>query len=152
MARRPVLASSCAVAATAAEARFRIDRPIDETRRTTVIALDRGAEHIAAGAAPEVSERVRFYNAAGDPGWGGAGAAVEGSDLVILVATPQLDRSTAAAVGRVCGRSRIPTFGLVVGRPLERAGAVSALRDQTAMLMASETPLDLADILSDLRA
>lgn len=152
MDRRPVLASSCAAAATAAEARFRIDRPIEETRRTTVIALDPGAERITAGAAGTASGRVTFLTAADSPGWGEENLMLEGSDLVILVATAEIDRPAASAVARICRRSRVPAFGLVVGAPLERAPAVSALRDQTAMLMASESPSDLADILSDLRA
>jgi hypothetical protein len=155
---RAILASSCAAAASAAEARFRIDRPIEENRRTAVIALDRGAEEITADAARTASSRVSFFSAGeGFTPSEEAHPPVEDgdlrtSDLVIMVATSQLDGSTAASVARLCAQSRVPIFGLVVGRPLERAAAVSALRDQTAMLLASETPSDLGDILSDLRA
>ena len=152
MRKRPVLANSCAAAATAAEARFRIDRAIEETRRTTVIALDQAAERITAGAAGAASERVSFVTAAEAVDPPADCSALEGSDLVILVATSEMDPAVASAARRLCEPARIPTFALVVGAPLERAIAVSALRDQTAMLLASETPSDLADILSDLRA
>lgn len=152
MGKRPILASSCAAATSAAEARYRIDRPIEETRRTTVIALDGGAAKINAGAARSASERVRFVTAASPAACGETRPLVEDSDLVILVATSELQSSTASSLGRVCEDTGVPVFGLVVGRPLERASAVSALRGQTNMLVASETPSDLADILSDLRA
>jgi hypothetical protein len=152
VAKRPILASSCAAAAGAAEARYRIDRPIEETRRTTVIALDAGAEKINTDAARTASERVRFVAAASLTACGETGPLLEDSDLVILVATSELQSSTASGLGRVCAGTGVPVFGLVVGRPLERASAVSALRAQTSMLVASETPSDLADILSDLRA
>lgn len=154
---RPILANSCASAASAAEARFRIDRPIDETRRTVVIALDRGAEEITADAARTASERVRFVSSAVDPAAEASDPAavareIDSSDLVIMVATSRLDGFTAARIARICASSLVPAIGLVVGRPLERAAAVSALRDHTVMLVVSETPSDLADMLSDLRA
>ena len=154
---RPIMANSCAAAASAAESRFRIDRPIDETRRTVVIALDRGAEGITADVAPTASERVRFLSAAVDAAAEVRDPAeiaheIDKSDLVIMVATSRLDVFTAARIARICASLRVPVVGLVVGRPLERAAAVSALRDHTVMLVVSETPSDLADILSDLRA
>lgn len=151
MTRVPVLASSCASAATAAEVRFRIDRPIEEGRRTTVIALDPGAARIAAGAAGVVSDRVTFLtmDRSSDPAR--VGSEVQGSDLVVLVATSEMDSSTVSALGQV-DHGRVPAVGLVVGAPLERVGAMAALRDRTLMLVASETPSDLSDILSDLRA
>ena len=152
MGKRPVLANACASAATAAEARFRINRAIEETRRTTVVALDRAAERITAGAAAAASGRVSFVTAAEATNPPPGTSTLEGSDLVILVATSEMDPAAASAVRQLCEPARVPTFGLVVGAPLERAMAVSALRDQTAMLLASETPSDLADILSDLRA
>src|SRR5680860_1159453 len=49
---RPTLLSSCALAATAAEARYRIDGPMMSTRASRVIALDEQA----AGIVQRVSE------------------------------------------------------------------------------------------------
>ncbi|MBO0834572.1 MAG: hypothetical protein J2P28_03505, partial [Actinobacteria bacterium] len=40
----PILLNSCARAATAAEARYRLDYPITPSPATRVIALDEGAE------------------------------------------------------------------------------------------------------------
>ena len=151
MTRVPVLASSCAAAATTTEVRFRIDRPIEEHRRMTVIALDPGAARLAEDAAGVVSDRVTFLTVDRFSDPTRVGAAVQGSDLVVLVATSEMDPS---AVGRLrhVDHGRVPTVGLVVGPPLERVGAMAALRDRTLMLVASETPSDLSDILSDLRA
>ena len=42
---RPILANSCALAATAEEARFRIDRPIG-SRAALILALDRDAGEV----------------------------------------------------------------------------------------------------------
>ena len=57
MANRPILASSCALAATAAEARFRIDAKPQPPRATSVVALDDGAVEVVRGAGRPGVER-----------------------------------------------------------------------------------------------
>ena len=116
----------------------------------TVIALDPGAARLAEDAAGVVSDRVTFLTVDRFSDPTRVGAAVQGSDLVVLVATSEMDSSAVGGLRHVDGR--VPTVGLVVGPPLERVGAMAALRDRTLMLVASETPSDLSDILSDLRA
>jgi hypothetical protein len=56
----PILLNSCARAATAAEARFRINRPIKPTRATRVIALDDSAAVSVRDAAREHWADARF--------------------------------------------------------------------------------------------
>ena len=46
MTTRPILGSSCARATTAAEMRYRIDRPIRGRRGARIIGLDTGADAI----------------------------------------------------------------------------------------------------------
>jgi len=46
MTARPILGSSCARATTAAEMRYRIDRPIGGRRGARIIGLDAGADAI----------------------------------------------------------------------------------------------------------
>ena len=61
MANRPILANSCARAATAAEARFRIDaKPIRRPRATSVVALDDGAMELVRELAGQEWNAARF--------------------------------------------------------------------------------------------
>jgi hypothetical protein len=61
VARRPILQSSCAVATTAAEARYRIDAPIAGRRGTRVVALDDGAATLVRRLAQEPWNAARFF-------------------------------------------------------------------------------------------
>lgn len=58
---RPILHSSCAQATTWAEARFRIDGPIEGRRGARVVALDDGAATLVRGLARERWHGARFY-------------------------------------------------------------------------------------------
>jgi hypothetical protein len=58
---RPILQSSCAVATSAAEARFRIDTPIEGRRGTRVVALDDGAATLVRRLARESWNAARFF-------------------------------------------------------------------------------------------
>ena len=60
MQRRPILANSCARAASAAEARYRIETPINDQRSTAVFALDAPARAIVGASRSGHSDRVRF--------------------------------------------------------------------------------------------
>jgi hypothetical protein len=57
----PTLPSSCARAATAAEARFRIQRPVAPARAPRIIALDDGASEIVRRVAELEWANARFY-------------------------------------------------------------------------------------------
>jgi hypothetical protein len=60
MANRPILANSCALAATAAEARFRIDAKPQTPRATSVVALDDGAMVLVRELAGQEWNAARF--------------------------------------------------------------------------------------------
>ena len=143
---RPILANSCARAATAAEARFRIDRPIGG-RAALVVALDDQAAEVV----DRVAERpwqgahfVRATNAFDED--------LTDTDVAVMVATAGADAGAAAAVAQACAMRGIMTAGLILGDPLEVAAAVSALRPYARNLMVTEDEDDVAEVLTALSA
>jgi hypothetical protein len=143
---RPILRSSCAQAATAAEARFRIDRPIGG-RAALVVALDEGAAAIVGRLAERPWQGARFFtdDAPTDD-------ELAESDVAVMVATGEDGAEAAAAVARACTRRGIMTAGLVVGERHEVGAAVSALRPYARVLMVTDDEDDVSEVLTALRA
>ena len=144
----PILANSCARAATADEARFRIDRPIGG-RNALIVALD----HHAAGVVDRVAERpwgaARFF---GSPDSEPVLAALPEADVVIMVATADADGEAAETIARAAFERGIMTAGLILGERIEVADAVAALRPYARNLMVTEDEEDVAAVLTALRA
>jgi hypothetical protein len=152
--------SESARAASAAESRFRIDAPIVPARAARVVALDEPAASVARRLAGHPWAHARFYTGHAD---GGGllhqldGAAVEleevltGSDVVVVLATEDGGRDTAAAIGRLCGRRGITTAGVVLGDGFEAEGAVAALRPYARVLLLSADESDAFELLTALR-
>jgi hypothetical protein len=145
---RPILLNACAQAATAEEARFRIDRPIGG-RKALIVALDEAA----AGVVERVAERP----------WGGAQffrtpdvatvvAELEDADIVVVVGTAGSDGDAAAALARAGAERGIMLAGLILGRQGDVGDAVSALRPYARNLMVTEDEEDVAAVLTALRA
>lgn len=165
---RPTLLNGCARAATAEEARFRIDGPLGEPRVARVVALDPGAEAILAATASAPWAGAHFYRrvapAAGDaPAAGspvdleelggprvGLDEILDGADLAVLVATGDEGAGLAEAIGAAAGARGVMTAGLIFGDPL--SATASVLRPQARVLLVSSDDRDLADLLSALRA
>ena len=145
---KPILSNSCARAATAEEARFRIDRPIGG-RNALIIALDEQA----AGVVDRVAERpwgaALFFRT---PERGPIVDALPDADVAILIATADADGDAAEAIARAAAERGIMTAGLILGARLEVAGAVSALRPYARNLMVTEDEEDVAAVLTALRA
>jgi hypothetical protein len=177
--RRPILQSSCAVATTAAEARYRIDAPIAGRRGTRVVALDDGAATLVRRLAREPWNAARFFTlVAASPGHDGVfdGAAHDAetagrmalrrtdgtttrlgdelaeADVAVMVATANGSAPAAEAIGRACARRGIMTAGLALGEPREVADTVLALRPHAQVLLVSRDDSDLAEVLGALRA
>jgi len=144
---QPILASSCARAATAEEARFRIDRPIGG-RSARIIALDAAAAGVVARVAELPWGGSRFY----------ADAAsfdereLDDADVAIMIATADADGATAGSIARACAERGIMTAGLILGDRLDVGDAVSALRPYARNLMVTEDEDDVAAVLTALRA
>jgi hypothetical protein len=93
---RPILLNSCALAATATEARFRIDAPIPPSRGAWVVSLDGTADAVVRRVARRSWASARFFAVAG-PGMlarvDGTGPPVpletqlDGIDVAVMVAT-----------------------------------------------------------------
>ena len=147
---RPILASSCARAATAEEARFRIDRPIG-SRAALILALDPDAAEVVDRVAERPWGAARFFHADELPEDRLAGE-LDCADVAIMVATGDADGELAAAIARACADRGIMTAGLIVGAQLEVAAAVSALRPYARNLMVTDDEEDVAEVLRALRA
>jgi hypothetical protein len=172
MQRQPTLLSSCARAATAAEARFRISPPEFARRSSRVIALDERAAELARSLAGRPWRGGRFLEF-GElrPASGGLADAVladavllgadgtptllsaelDGTDLAVMLATPGARAEAASAVGDACAARWITSVGLVVGAPGEAQDVVAALRPNAMVLVSLRSSQDVAEILSALR-
>jgi hypothetical protein len=164
---RPVLGSSCARATTAAEMRYRIDRPIRGRRGARIIALDEGADAIVGRIAGGPWGHARFFSLAGPVGDGGSEsvllrstdgvesnllAELDEADVVIMVATTGADDTAATMIGVGCTVRAIMTAGLVIGEPEVVGATVAAVRPHARVLMVSRDEHDVFDLLSALRA
>lgn len=145
----PVLANSCARAATAAEARFRIDRPIAGWS-ALVVALDAAAAEVVDRVAQRPWRGARFVHAED-----GAEAALSDeladTDVAIMIATADADGDAASAISRACVERGIMTAGLILGDRLDVGAAVSALRPHARNLMVTSDEDDVAEVLTALR-
>jgi hypothetical protein len=167
---RPTLLNACASAATAAEARFRIDRPISGGS-TRVIAMDEGAAEVVRRVAEEPWGGARFLTSGTEAPAGGANGAsadlvlrdLDGSgsrlsdelaeaDVAIMIATSDHGAEAAAAIARACAERGITTAALILGDTPELGPAVSALRPYARILMATADEDDVSEVLTALRA
>jgi hypothetical protein len=148
-ATRPILLNSCALAATAEEARFRIDRPIG-SRAALIIALDQRAADVVDRVAERPWRAARFMRAA--DGVERLEAQIADADVAIMVATADADGAAAGAIARLCAERGIMTAGLILGDPASVTDAVSALRPYARNLMVTEDEDDVAEVLTALRA
>jgi hypothetical protein len=167
---RPILGSSCARATTAAEMRYRIDRPIRGRQGARIIALDTGANAIVERIAGLRWGSARFYELAaqvGEVGGGGSESValrgvdggqsnllgvLDDADVVVMVATTGTDAAAATIIGAACTVRAIMTAGLVIGEPDVVASTVAAIRPHARVLMVSGDEHDVIDVLTALRA
>ncbi len=145
---RPTLLNSCAHAATAAEARFRIDRPIGG-RSALIVALDDDAAEVVDRLAERPWGAARFFRSPNDPQ---LTEEVPDADVAIMVGTADADGDAASAIARACAERGIMTAGLILGDRLDVTAAVSALRPYARNLMITDDEDDVAAVLTALRA
>ncbi|GAA5133122.1 hypothetical protein [Pseudonocardia adelaidensis] len=158
----PSLPSSCARAATAAEARYRIQRPVAPARAPRIIALDDGAVEIVRRTAMLQWSNARFYacrSSDGTPELRG----IEGrpatladelasADVVVMIATDDGGADCAHAIGKACWQRSIMTAGLVVSDDDAADRAVAALRPHARVLLPGADESDVVELLTALRA
>jgi len=140
--------SSCARAATAEEARYRIDRPIGG-RSARIIALDASAAEVVQRVAELPWGASRFFP---DAGSFSVATELDDADVAIMIGTADADGDTAASIARACAERGIMTAGLILGDRLDVGEAVSALRPYARNLMVTEDEDDVVAVLTALRA
>jgi len=147
---KPILANSCALAATAEEARFRITAEIG-SRAALILALDPPAAEVVDRVAERPWGAARFFHADSlSPEQ--LASEIDTSDVAIMVATADADGAAAEAIARACAERGIMTAGLVLGEQVDVAAAVSALRPYARNLMVTNDEEDVAEVLRALRA
>ena len=170
----PTLLSSCAHAAGAAEARFRVDYPNARARASRIVALDDGAAAVMRQVAHEDWDGARFLTfraARSAPGIAGLtldatlaaedgeetrlSAELEGADVVVMIASAGHGAEGAAVVGNACSVRSIMTAGLIVAPRRDDPGverAVQVLRPHAAVLVIASDPDFVPAMLTALRA
>ena len=156
------LLSSCARAATAAESRYRIDRPIAPARAARVVALDDAAADVVSRTSALEWANARFYvcAAAGDGvllrGIDGGPATLAdelaSADVVVMIATGDQGAGCAYTLGKACWERGIMTAGLILGDGSEADEAVAALRPHARVLLPTADESDVVELLTALRA
>jgi len=157
------------MAATAVEARFRIDAKPQTPRNTSVVALDEGAMAVVRELAGQKWNAARFLGcAAGADGPDGAGAGdyadlqlctVDGervrlseelaeADFVMMIATEGRGAAAAATIGDACTLRGIMTAGLIVGTNGESGAALTALRPNARVLLVTGDEQDATELLA----
>jgi hypothetical protein len=172
--------SESARMSSAAEARFRIDRPNSQPRAVKVIALDGPSERIVKELAQLPWQRASFLTASafsGAPrpgerfserfslgGWLNdlAGRTkdlideVDSADLVVMVASAGESAAAAALIGEACNLKHVMTTALILGGASASDEALSkmlgALRPHAMMLVISSADEYIKDMLTALRA
>jgi hypothetical protein len=157
--------SSCARAASAAEARYRIDAPV-ESRRARVIALDEPAADVLRSVAALEWASARFFVC---DSVGGSGEAddvllrgidgspavlsgeLAGAHVVVMVATQDSGADCAYAIGKACWERAVMTARMVLGDGSQTLGAVAALRPHARVLLPTADESDLVELLTALR-
>lgn len=156
----PVLVSSCARAATAKEAAFRIDYPLASARATRVVGFDVHADEVVRSVAGRVWAQARFYSAtgAGHQLVTMAGEArplageLDGADSLVMVAATGEHAGAAATIGAACQVRGIMTAGLVLTPGKLTSDALMALRPYARILLVPAEEDDLLELLRAIRA
>lgn len=171
LSRRPTLLNSSAMAATAAEARFRIKAPRPRSRSTRVIALDHAGAELLREPARDPRRASRFLAYRGpspielkDGKYDltlhqlvanvstRLSDEIADADFVFMVATADDGADAAAAIGQACQHDGITTGAIVIGPSSGTTRAVNALRPYARVLLATADREDLLAILTALRA
>jgi hypothetical protein len=168
--------SESARMSSAAEAKFRINRPNSQPRAVKVIALDAPSEHVVKDLAGSQWQRASFLTASsfsGAPrqgerfsmgGWLNdlAGRTkdlvdeVNTADLVVMVATAGESAAAAAIIGEACSVKHVMTTALILGGASTSDETLSKmlaqLRPHVMMLVISSADEYIKDMLTALRA
>jgi hypothetical protein len=169
-----MMPSESARAASAAEARFRINAPNSSPRAIKVIALDRPSESVVKKLAQAGWANATFLTtlATAPPrnepfsmsGWLGDLAGhtknlvdeIDHADLVVMISTAGENAEAASIIGEACSLKRVMTTALVIARDTASDAALSQslahLRPWAVMLVVASAEDYITDMLVALRA
>lgn len=147
--RPPTLLHSCAWAATAKEAAYRIDKPPAYVRTSRVFGLDPGAAAVVRDLADLPWHDTRFM-AGFDPDR--LADELRDADFVLMIATADDGAAAASAIGHACARRGITTAGIVLGLGYTATEAVAALRPHARVLLVTQDRQDIVEILGEVGA
>jgi hypothetical protein len=143
---RPILLNSCALAATAAEARYRINPTTPRPPRSSrIVGLDSGAFDVVQELARQPWNDAHFI---GRPDLVRFDEELTGADFVLMIATANDGAAAASAIGDACARRGIMTAGVVLNGSAATDAAVAALRPHARVLVVTEDRQDIAEIMS----
>lgn len=168
---RPTLLNSSARAATAAEARYRINAPIVASRESRIVGLDEQAGGIVRRVADLPWSAGAHFLTYGSPK---SVAGMEDSpvdatlrtpdgsetllsdeladaDVAVMLATSNDGAQAASIIGRACFMRGITTAGLVVAEGGAADEAVAALRPHAMVLVVTKDEEDVPEMLTALR-
>lgn len=168
----PTLLSTCARAATAEEAAFRVQRPNSKARASRIVALDERAAEIMREVSGEEWQGARFFTyveTRAEPeledlpydavlrGDGGAQTMLshelESADVVVMIATSRDSAKAASVVGNACFVRSIMGAGLIVAPASpEVRETVKALRPCCSVLVVASGAEYVPEMLTALRA
>jgi hypothetical protein len=162
MAHRQILANSCALATTAAEARYRINAKPQAPRATSVVALDDGAMAVVRDLAGQDWNAARFLGCADGPSGDFADIelrTVDGvpvrlseelaaADFVMMIATEGAGAAAASTIGDACTLRGIMTAGLIVDANGGSGPALAALRPNARVLLVTDDEVDATELLA----
>ncbi len=171
---RPTLLSSCALAATAEEAGFRVDYPNSATRSSRIFALDPAAAEIMYQIVEDPWKGAHFLTVRDgntvDPEKTGIddlalshpnGVAatlskeIEGADVVVLIATTGDGVGSAEVIAREAYHRKIMTVGLAMSESKEQHetdAVVNSLRRFASVLVVARDASFVPAMLTALRA
>jgi hypothetical protein len=168
---RPTLLNSCAKAATASEARFRINAPRFTTRASRIVAVDEGAAGVVRRTANElwtgdahflVFDAPMSVSGLDGPHVDATLRTVDGAeavlsdeltdaDVAVMVATTNAGAEAVSVVGQACFARAIMTAGLVVAEGGMAERAVASLRPHAMVLVVTTDEEDVPEMLRALR-
>lgn len=167
MDRRPTLLHTCAEAATAAEARFRVDYPNSKGRTSRIVALDSGAAAVIERISGQAWNGAHFLTyqeptsadtepdallRSSDGAERRLSDELDGADVAVMIATGGRAAEGASIVGKACAVRGIMTAGLVMGDDSGLDAAITALRPHAAVLVVSTDEDYVPHMLAALRA
>lgn len=171
---RPTLLSSCAKAATAAEAGFRVDYPNSRTRASRIFALDARAAAVMAAITEDPWQGAHFLtlqtNGVVDPAQTSArdlilvepgggktdlAAEIAGADVVVLISTSGANAGAAEVIAREAFGRNIMTAGLALADPRDgdlARNVVNSMRPFASVLVVAADEDYVPAMLTALRA